>query len=93
MGRKVSVCCPFVYWGMSDFGVVGCEIWFPGPVLEIDLSATHILSYQGNLQSAPVNTLQPPHPFIQFYKIFFSHHIAVINLNGLLCCHIRVCGN
>lgn len=57
MGRKVWVCCPFVYWVMSDDGVAGCEKWFPGPILEIDLSATHILSYQGNLHSAPVNTL------------------------------------
>lgn len=46
---------------MSDDGVVGCEKWFPGPIPETDLSATHILSYLGSLHSAPVNTLQPPH--------------------------------
>lgn len=49
MGRKVWVCCPFVYWVMSDVEVTGCEKLFPGPITEIDLSATHILSYQGNL--------------------------------------------
>lgn len=65
------MCSPFVCWVMSDDGVAGCEKWFPGPIPVADLSATHILSYQGSLHSAPVNTLQPPQLLTHFIEPAF----------------------